>query len=233
MALEDYYQGSPPPSADVIIDSTNDWAAQTFTAGSSYTIETLKLYLHKDSGGDCGTITVSIKAVDGVGKPTGADLAFGTFAGASLTTSYAWITFDLGAGTALTNGTEYAIVVKASAAGSSPNRLSIGIDDDPVYGGNRFFSTNGESSWNGPFTQDLYFEAYSAGESVSLSGTISITLASSANLSLGVVNVSGTIAIVLLSNANLLFSKLIRPSASLTIKRVVAAGNNQIWYEDI
>lgn len=43
----------------------------------------------------------------------------------------------------------------------------------------------------------------------------------------------GTIAVVAALSADIMFVEIIKPSTSVTMKRLVAAGNNQIWYEDI
>ena len=235
--LKDNYQGSPPPSADVVCDAIADWAGQTFTASSTYTVTTLKLFLKKDSGGNCGTITASIKAVNvGTGKPEGGDLASGTYAGASLSTNYGWITFDLGAGVELTEGTDYAVVVRADAAGVSPNRLLVAIDSAPVYEGERFFSTNSGGAWNGPFTSDLFFEAYAEGVYADMAGTGGGIGGGSA--ALGKTNMADMIATgggTGGGSAALLVSGFPASKAgtSFIYKRLVVAGNDKIYYEDI
>ena len=235
--LKDYYQGSPPPVADVVCDAIADWAGQTFTAGSTYTITTLKLFLKKDSGGNCGTITASIKDVNvGTGKPEGGDLASGTYAGASLSTNYGWITFDLGAGVELTEGTDYAVVVRADAAGASPNRLLVAIDSFPVYEGERFFSTNSGGAWNGPFTSDLFFETYAEGVYADMAGTGGGIGGGSAALTVTTMtDLAGTGGGVGGGSAALFISGMPSDGAGMsrTYKRLVVAVNDTIYIEDI
>ena len=61
------------------------WAAQTFTVGAAgHTITSVKLLLYRY--GSPGTVTVSIRATDGNGHPTGSDLTSGTTDGNTLPT---------------------------------------------------------------------------------------------------------------------------------------------------
>jgi len=89
------------------------WNAQTFTPATSHTIISVKLKLYRAFFP--GTVTVSIRATDVNGKPTGADLAVGTTDGNTLDISpnYEWREISLGNGTYLIAGTLYAIVVRA------------------------------------------------------------------------------------------------------------------------
>lgn len=64
------------------------WLAQTFTIGTtgdnvSHNITSIKISLGKRTG-EVGTVTLSIRAVDGDNKPTGADLTSGTTNGNTL-----------------------------------------------------------------------------------------------------------------------------------------------------
>lgn len=58
---------------------TTQWEAQTFTTTLAFTISAVKVWMYRfNASGSPGTITVSIRAVDGNGRPTGADLTSGT-----------------------------------------------------------------------------------------------------------------------------------------------------------
>lgn len=89
-------------------------AAQTFTPASGYTATVLRAMLY---GSGIGTITVSIKATDGSGHPTGADLISTTFDGSKITSSdkaNEFYDFGLGSGYALSGSTKYALVISIS-----------------------------------------------------------------------------------------------------------------------
>ncbi|MHC4891561.1 MAG: hypothetical protein ACYTEO_19075, partial [Planctomycetota bacterium] len=88
---------------------------------SAFTLTQVAFLLAK-SGSPTGTITVAIKAVDGSGYPTGADLDSDTLDISTLLAAYTWNTFNLDY--SLVAGTTYAFVVRYSG-GNSSNYLSI------------------------------------------------------------------------------------------------------------
>jgi hypothetical protein len=94
------------------------YAAQTFTAQSNYTIEQVSLLMFKT--GTPGTLTVEIRETS-AGKPTSSVLCSGTIDGNTFTTDtngeYENILF--GSGIELTASTMYAIVVYQSDSSSS------------------------------------------------------------------------------------------------------------------
>lgn len=148
---------------------SSTWGAQTFTVGIvSHTITSVKLNVYKD--GNPGTITVSIKAVDINGKPTGNDLTSGTYDGNSLT-GYPgqWITINL-TEYVLSASTMYAIVIR-----SNGNYFRLQVDwSSPSYSGGAYqHSTNSGVSWTTLTTGDFLFEVYGN------LPTISITITSS------------------------------------------------------
>ena len=102
--LKDYYNtgddGTPTLIGGVY------WESQTFTASSTYDIGSVKLKLYRI--GTPGTLTVSIRATDGNGQPTGADLASGTTDGNTLTTNTSgeWREITFSSSYALTNETQ-------------------------------------------------------------------------------------------------------------------------------
>jgi len=135
--------------------SGTTWKAMTFTPGGNHTIRVVRLALY---GSSVGAITVSIRATSG-GLPTGADLASGTLDGGQLSSSYDGRVFDisLGAGTALTAGTVYSIVVRA-ASGTLYWRSSAA----GYVGGQKCSSANSGSAWTADSTRDLLFEEFGA-----------------------------------------------------------------------
>lgn len=134
---------------------TTAWRGQTFVAAAAYDAIAVKLLMYRI--GTPGTITLSIRATDLDGKPTGSDLASGTFDGDTITDDEAgeWVTFLLGP-LSLELGVKYAIVVRV--AGSS---CRIRISGNLYADGSVFFSTNSGSTWSAIATQDMMFEVYS------------------------------------------------------------------------
>ncbi len=138
------------------------WSAQTFTPLFSHTITSVKLLLYRV--GSPGTITVSITATDSNGHPTGADLCSGTTDGDTLDTvsPYTKREITLGAGTFLSAGVKYAIVVKSTAP-TSANRLLWRTNSTGNYtGGNPEGTTNGGTSWT-TYAGDNMFEEWGTG----------------------------------------------------------------------
>ena len=135
------------------------WWAQTFTPSTAHKITSVKLLLYR--AGSPGTITVSIRATDGSGHPTGGDLCSGTTNGNTLPTGspYEWREITLGAGCDLSAGTKYAIVARATS-GSSSNKVYWRSDStSPTYAGGNFeYSTNSGSSWTTYTNYDCLFE---------------------------------------------------------------------------
>lgn len=134
------------------------WESQTFTPSSTHDIDSLKLKLRRT--GLPGTITVSIKATDGEGKPTGDDLLVTTFDGDTLTTdTYGeWKTILFYTSISLLASIKYAIVIRCD--GSSSNHLSWRADaTSPTYtGGMRCVSADSGGSWGTSSTYDFMFE---------------------------------------------------------------------------
>jgi len=135
------------------------WVAQTFTPATAHKITSVKLELFRSNSP--GTVTVSIRATDGSGHPTGGDLCSGTTNGNTLPTSAAsaeWREITLGAGYNLDADTKYAIVVRA--AGVSANRCQWLCDKtSPTYaGGCREDSANAGVDWSTDTSMDFMFE---------------------------------------------------------------------------
>jgi hypothetical protein len=143
----------------VFQDGEIHWISQTFQASQSYDISSVKLRLsdfYSDAEG-IGTITVSIRAVS-AGKPTGADLASGTYDGDTLGASQTTIEFTFGTPYSLSSGTSYAIVVRRAISG----RLTYGASGGNRYAnGARVESHDSGASWFTPSaTVDLWFETH-------------------------------------------------------------------------
>lgn len=129
---------------DYVEFTNTSWQAQTFTIGATgqditHKLTSLTLLLHKD--GSPGTITVSIRATDGEGKPTGADLSTGTTDGNTLIYEPSWREISMSPYT-LQAGTKYAIVIRASA----PMGCFV-VSGDEYAGGFIYSSNNSGSTW--------------------------------------------------------------------------------------
>jgi hypothetical protein len=154
----EYYNTGDDNYWDTIWSSK--WQAQTFTVGATaHTITSVKLLLYRT--GNPGTITVSIRATDGSGHPTGSDLTSGTTDGNTLPTGspYEWREITLTEYT-LSANTKYAIVVHC--VGAYNNWFMWRTDaSSPTYsGGNVEWSSNSGSSWNAVSTDDNMFEVW-------------------------------------------------------------------------
>lgn len=142
----------------------NNWRAQKFTVGTvgtdqNFTITSLKLKMFRT--GSPGTMTFSIKAVDGSGIPTGSDLSVGTTDGDTLTISstgeFREITmssFELQA------STKYAIVMRAPD-GNGSDFVNMRLESTGTYsGGNIRISGNGGLTWPAQSNADHMFEVW-------------------------------------------------------------------------
>jgi hypothetical protein len=167
--LYEYYNTGDFTSLMVCGDN---WRAQTFTVGAvghTVTSVELKLFRHDSPG----TVTVSIRATDGSGHPTGADLTSGTIDGNSLTTNAvgAWYNIAL-TELSLSANTKYAIVVRAPS-GNGSNYVGWKADNPyPTYAnGNSEISSDSGDTWTSNVAYDFMFEVWSGGLSPSPSGS--------------------------------------------------------------
>ena len=141
------------------------WYAQTFTLGVVATNEDIAVnyvMLKLQRQGNPGNLTVSIRAVDALGKPYGPDLATGTIDGNTIPTTVGgtWVKIPLTAATLLA-ATKYAIVMRCPT-GSGGNQLLWSTDSSaPAYaGGSEASSLNSGVTWTLEPTWDGYFEVW-------------------------------------------------------------------------
>jgi len=151
--------------------SSSQWNAQTFTAGTSGPLTRVDVNLYcYFCGGAPPAITVSIRATSG-GVPTGGDLA------TTSTTITNWptgqkmfFTANFSAPTTVSAGTQYAIVIRASAAFTagqlafSMSALSPSVGNDLYPRGQLLYSTTSGSAWTVAYatsgTADALFITY-------------------------------------------------------------------------
>ena len=136
------------------------WGGQSFTPEVAHTITSVKLFLFRT--GNPGTLTVSIRATDGAGLPTGGDLTSGTTFTITLPTGapYEWreiflTPYDLEA------DVKYAIIFKVPS-GNAANALQVRRDfaDSPYIRGETLFSADSGVGWAGDGTRDNLFEEW-------------------------------------------------------------------------
>jgi hypothetical protein len=139
--------------------SSVSWKAQSFTPSVAHKISSVKLLIHRI--GLPGTLTVSIRAVDLDGKPTGADLCSGTTNGDTLPlVGDEWREIEFSSPYALSSSTQYAIVCRAPGAPAFTYVLWALVYTSPSYsGGSYFTSNNSGGSWIIQ-NYDVMFEEY-------------------------------------------------------------------------
>jgi len=138
------------------------WRSQTFTPQSSHKITSVKLKLCRV--GSPGTGTVSIKATDANGKPTGADLCSGSIDGNALPETPEKLGFLLGAGANLSTGTKYAIVWRFPSGDSSNYARTRHMYPGTYAGGTAVTSSDSGATWSVVTDWDFVFEDW--GESL-------------------------------------------------------------------
>lgn len=139
------------------------WRFQTWTTESAYTISDIALYGFKF--GSPGDIKVSIREVDGDGKPDGDDLCSVTVDESEVSDfpTRAWYTFTFDDSYALDDATQYAIIIRATGGSASHYYAPFGYGSSGYAGG-------GSGSGNGSLwgtvntTNDMDFRTYGAAD---------------------------------------------------------------------
>lgn len=187
------------------------WIAQTFTPSTTHKITSVKLYGVKS--GSPGTLTISIRATDGSGLPTGSDLCAGTTNG-DVITPIQWYEVTLGSGATLTASTKYAIVLRAPS-GSVNNWMNwSGDSTSPTYaGGSLVTSADSGATWTAETGWDLYFEDWGIIENT-VSSSVDMGLAPTTSRAAAVARVASH-ALGLAATASRAFAA--SRSASLTL----------------
>lgn len=240
---QDYYEADGQASSflsSMTINAVNDWGAQTFQASSDYDLTRISMVLSRGTGDNPGTITVEIQGVDGGGDPDGGTLGSTTITYTDVPETDAnreWVNADFGTPVSLTSGTNYAIVLRTSAASTSELLLWWFINADNYANGARNFSTNGGSSWNGPFASDCSFRTYSG--SATTYRDVAITIAGTSSLTLSAEKVAyKDVAITIagtstLSLAATIIGGTVANYTGGNTRRLVVAGSDSIWYENV
>jgi hypothetical protein len=204
MALQDYYNSAQDGYNNIFEDQT---IAQTFTANADYSISSVKLLLDRYS--TVTSVTVSIQETT-AGAPNGSVLATKTITGSTVQLTPTLIEFIFAAAVALTMGTVYAIVLTVVTTNNGEIDWYYSLQDGGYAGGSKWYYDT--DAWYADTEVDYIFETYGEGGSnyVDLEGTVA-----------GIGAIIG------------ILTKKFTNSNVATNSRLVAAGSNQIWYEDI
>ncbi len=229
--LRDYYNTGDAGESDLIGVWDTTYLAQVFTAEGTYTATSVKLKLCNADVG--GSLTASLRATDAGHLPTGADLCSKTIDGSTITTDpYGeWVEFTFTSPVELTGGLTYAVVLHAPTGMFAWRFDASGLSEYPWS----ICSSDGGENWAWDYGIDggvtYMFEVDDASTttheiSSSLTGTSSL---------ISVLALISSIACTLISTgsfaANLI--KLFKTNTTATKIRLIAAGSNQIWIEDI
>jgi hypothetical protein len=145
--------------------TNTSWVAQTFTAGVTGQLSSADVFLFcSGCSGTNPSITMSLRASSGtgqVGLPTGSDLASTTVAGFNDNAAGGYHGATFASPPTLTAGTQYALVVRASATrtGTYAYTDTNTSGSNPYTGGRRATSTNSGSTWVGQ-TSSVPFHTY-------------------------------------------------------------------------
>jgi RHS repeat-associated protein len=137
-----------------------NYKSQSFKATETGTLGKVELYMKETGPQPSATVTVTIYAADGNGRPTGASL--GSATGTVTGSTNQWVTFDLyGQDIGLTEDSCYCIV---ASCGGGTLAVSWQVDaSSPTYSdGNWAYSSDSGSSWTADTSKDGMFRVHPA-----------------------------------------------------------------------
>jgi hypothetical protein len=222
MALFDHYNTGDTDTFAFFLDF---WEAQNFTATDSYNATSVRLKLARSDSP--GTITVSIRE-SSAGIPTGSDLGSGTTDGNTLTDDPGgeWREITFSSPIAITESTNYAIIARCEGLfGAWRGDFSA----NPVYSGYESNSEDAGVNWTAHDDLVFMFEVYGTsggGSTVELEGSLPLTMTFT---ELPIVELEGTMQIQ--SSLSGRIYKKFKTDRTVAQRRIVVAGNNQIYYE--
>jgi hypothetical protein len=253
---QESFEGAAPYST-YNLDSSNDWRGNTFTTGSAFDLTRVDIYIGKSLNDDVGVLDIEIYAVDGDHKPTGDALGSATLDDAGVFSEYFWCHALFGTPVSLSAATEYAMIVHGTSL-SAAESIITHHDGAGTLVGYLLNSTDGGSSWTTDGVFNFLFKVYSDAasyvditgtcsasasvvggtlevlENVELTGTISAVASVDGTLSLlSLIDITGTVTATSSLTATLTVAANWNVTTMANIKRIVAAGNDKIYYEDI
>lgn len=152
--LQDYYTFS---GTSTIGDSygTGAIVGQSFTAGDSYVLGSIRLKLYRT--GTTGDLTVTLTAVDEDGLPIGPALSTGVLAQASIPTSLNVVSIPMSEYN-IVGGTKYAIYADYPNHGGPTSLVRFNYTSTAGYLGGSYLLNNG--GWAEYTSYDVYFATY-------------------------------------------------------------------------
>ena len=229
---EIYYEGSA--DNHVAIYGAN-WTAQTFTTVGAFTLTKVGIY----AGVREGTPVVPkifIFATTG-GKPSGAALGSQAIIPGNMTAddNPSWYELEFDTPVALSATTQYAIVV-GQVGGESADAIWWYYDSTATAYADGAINTSGNSggTWSTVSSIDALFRTYSGNDIVNVDLAFTDTVTFSETLSLGSLILIGfTDAITFSESMTLSFGPLSGVKAEKDTRRIVAFGNDRVFYEAI
>jgi hypothetical protein len=249
--LKDYYNTGNDGEAYAM---GNIYLAQSFTATDTYTPTQVRVMLFAASQDNDSYLDFC--DTDGSGHPNNV-LDTQTISAASVSSSPSWIAVVFSSVGQISNGTKYALVLRKPTY-SVAVKWSCDASSPSYAGGNREWTNNAGSSWNADTTRDLMFEVYADSaeyEDVTgtVTGTSSITCsadfyeyAAATGTVAGACTISASAAYYEYSDVTGTSAGAMTVTGVATyeggtlanyagsqVKRLVAAGNDSIYYEDV
>ncbi len=133
------------------------WYGQTFTAEASANVTKARWKILK-FGLPTSSYAAAIRAT-AAGVPTGANLCSANITSTYVSSTASWYEFDFGVGTALTSGTQYAIILYGSSANATDLlRIQTEVDGTIYTGGTRVNSADGGATWASTANRELMFQ---------------------------------------------------------------------------
>lgn len=230
---------------------------QTFLAGSNYDVSQVAFYMWKQNANDANVFYCYLYALDGSNKPTGSALASGQITLASVPNgigSKDWVTIAFASSYSLTSGTSYGLVTYCPDADYTD--VAVQVDSNVKYtNGLQWYSSDG-TNW-ADNSRDQYFRTYEESftyvdvsanidGSGDITGTASVSdvIDASAGLSGSgsIVGTSSLTTYIDVSASIIGAGSIIGTSTKtlewqnenfISVRRLVVAGNDSIWYEDV
>lgn len=234
--LEIYYNTGADNAYPYI--STTYQKAQTFTTVGAFTLTRIKVSLCRNVR-VTGAITASIHNTSSSLPSTLIASADATYEAGDLTTDTGgeWITFDFSSGVPLLASTMYALVLKKPTSG---NVYWLCDQLSPTYtGGNYCYSNDSGTTWIANTARDFMFEVWSGSEGASYvdaAGSFTISPVFSGTAALGsYIDAAGNFTISPVFSGTAIEANTVRGCGGIlnkTISRLVADGNNALYYED-
>lgn len=142
----------------------DNWNAQTFSHGATFTLAKVELWLGRENADDViGDVTIAITETS-AGKPTGADIVSEAINGDILPVANAgpWTEVVFDPGCILIQDRQYAITIKCPGADADNVLYIYGRSVSGYAKGTRVYTNTDPVSWViGPGNWDLAFRVYS------------------------------------------------------------------------